>query len=1039
MAINYGAIRADNKRDWPKIDKLGPLLAGLYADRTHLLFELLQNAEDALRRRRSDGPRSVTFEISEDSLRVRHYGEPFNESDVRSICGIAESTKQEDKTAIGRFGIGFKSVYAWTDRPEIHSAGEHFAIEMWVHPTPTAEIESAPDETVIVIPFKDEMAGSRAEIVEALQNESGNALLFLREIEEIAWSADGESSGRYLCERKPLDGDDDVHLVTIIGAVGSTEPESSWLMFSEPVEHDGTHVGHVEIAFTHVAESGDDPARIEPVSSSPLSAYFPTALETHFGFLMQGPYRTTPARDNVPPNDEWNIGLVAQTAALLKRTLPWLRDHGYLTADALACMPIDERQFTRRSASIDSPREPTRFYPLFQAAKDALSENALLPAFSGDHVRPEQGLLGGTEALRKLFSIDQLKALLGLTDDVAWLDPKITANRARNLYDYLHSTLGVHEVNADQVLRRLDEAFLEQQPDEWIRSLYEFLNDRRKQDWFADLPLIRLEDGTHVAPGANDAPHAYLPTSAPTDFPTVRRTVCDSKESLDFLKSLGLREPDLVDDVEVNILPSYLADHVSVDASRYERDVQRIIDTYKAVDGDRRGKLVDALRRSKFVCAIDAGNGETTFAKPSETYTPTDTLQSLFDGLTGVLFVDRSVAVLQSEDAAKLLAACGVGDHIRVLTSEKGVDPNDPRWVAVRKNAGWPKSNRYNKVRDRQLDRLGDLLTSLSSADAQRRQAVARLLWDELRYIVVRDRDLFYGQYMWFHYQDRSEPLDTQFVKQLNTTAWVPSGNGKLLKPRDVTIESLGWPRDSFVEERIRFREPADRQTIKQLAEKVGVSVEAVRLMEEIEAREVSLDAVRRFVAELGNDEMQQASAGETTVSTPASHSGHGGSPREEFRSRVGVRRDPQPEADSEAHARRMALEAKAIRHILESEPEWEQTEPGNPGFDLYQTNADGQIFKWCEIKSLSESWAKGPVTMSHTQFKLAQEKGDAYWLYVVEHAGAPEQIRLLCIQDPAGQAKTFTFDQGWEEIADAPTYNERDGTDASTQDGEAP
>lgn len=170
MAIDYQAIRADNERDYGlKFANVGRLLTELYADRTHFLFELLQNAEDALRRRSADGPRSVTFEISEDSLRVRHYGEPFNEKDVRSICGIAESTKQEDKTAIGRFGIGFKSVYAWTDRPEIHSGGEHFAIENYVHPTPTAEFDgAAPGETVIVIPFKDEMASSRGEIVEAL-------------------------------------------------------------------------------------------------------------------------------------------------------------------------------------------------------------------------------------------------------------------------------------------------------------------------------------------------------------------------------------------------------------------------------------------------------------------------------------------------------------------------------------------------------------------------------------------------------------------------------------------------------------------------------------------------------------------------------------------------------------------------------------------------------------------------------------------------------------------------------------------------------
>jgi HSP90 family molecular chaperone len=117
MACDYNAIRTDNKGKYgTDIGRIGPmLLAQRYADRTHFIFELLQNAEDALARRRRGwrGSRAVTFTLESDALRVSHYGEPFDERDVRGICGIAESTK-EDFTAIGRFGIGFKSVYAFS-------------------------------------------------------------------------------------------------------------------------------------------------------------------------------------------------------------------------------------------------------------------------------------------------------------------------------------------------------------------------------------------------------------------------------------------------------------------------------------------------------------------------------------------------------------------------------------------------------------------------------------------------------------------------------------------------------------------------------------------------------------------------------------------------------------------------------------------------------------------------------------------------------------------------------------------------------------
>ena len=58
------------------------------------------------------------------------------------------------------------------------------------------------------------------------------------------------------------------------------------------------------------------------------------------------------------------------------------------------------------------------------------------------------------------------------------------------------------------------------------------------------------------------------------------------------------------------------------------------------------------------------------------------------------------------------------------------------------------------------------------------------------------------------------------------------------------------------------------------------------------------------------------------------------------------------------------------------------------------------------------------PVGLSKPQFDLAAQKGDAFWLYVVEWANDDEQSRILRIQDPARKAKTFTFDRGWADIA---------------------
>ncbi|MCW3701456.1 sacsin N-terminal ATP-binding-like domain-containing protein [Burkholderia cenocepacia] len=125
VASNYKGICEENRESYGTkgAQKSGRLAAGLYDDRTHFIFELLQNAEDALGRR-SDryGPRHVAFTLTPTRLTLSHFGKPFDEADVRSVCDIAESTKNE--SSIGRFGLGFKSVYAVTDLPEMEQPPE---------------------------------------------------------------------------------------------------------------------------------------------------------------------------------------------------------------------------------------------------------------------------------------------------------------------------------------------------------------------------------------------------------------------------------------------------------------------------------------------------------------------------------------------------------------------------------------------------------------------------------------------------------------------------------------------------------------------------------------------------------------------------------------------------------------------------------------------------------------------------------------------------------------------------------------------------
>ncbi len=310
MTCDYEAIKRENiGRYGTEIGRIGEmLLANRYAERTHFIFELLQNAEDALARRKEwEGSRSVSFNLDETSLRVSHYGDPVNEDDVRGICGIAESTKKFNE--IGRFGIGFKSVYAFTARPEIHSGPEGFAIEEYVKPTIVPAIDRQRDETVIQIPFKNDDGSARDEITTGLKRLGASSpFLFLREIEKIAWDVEGGASGQYLRGEKRVDSD--VRRVTIIGRQeGECGIDEEWLVFSSPVGTDnGEEARSVEIAFSCIEDKKSGKQRIRRVEKSPLVVFFPTDVETHLGFRVQGPYRTTPSRDNIAkdgPEGDW--------------------------------------------------------------------------------------------------------------------------------------------------------------------------------------------------------------------------------------------------------------------------------------------------------------------------------------------------------------------------------------------------------------------------------------------------------------------------------------------------------------------------------------------------------------------------------------------------------------------------------------------------------------------------------------------------------------------------------------------------------------
>lgn len=93
-------------------------------------------------------------------------------------------------------------------------------------------------------------------------------------------------------------------------------------------------------------------------------------------------------------------------------------------------------------------------------------------------------------------------------------------------------------------------------------------------------------------------------------------------------------------------------------------------------------------------------------------------------------------------------------------------------------------------------------------------------------------------------------------------------------------------------------------------------------------------------------------------------------------------------------------------------------TQPqNNPGFDVLSLQADGSVARWIEIKSIGGPWTGFGVWMSTKQLEENKLHGDDFWLYVVEHAEDADAFMIHRIQNPAGNATKFGFDDGWQAL----------------------
>lgn len=521
----YEKVRQENVIKYgTRVSNYIPIIINQYSDRTHFIYEIIQNAEDA-------GATYIKFHLYIDRLAIYHNGRPFNEMDVNGVCGIADGTK-EDGTRIGHFGIGFKAVYGYTSTPEIYSGDFCFKIVDYLNPYKIDNnIGVSVSETCVVLPFDKKTVSEDIafrEIREALTSKiSAESILMLDSISDLEICIDGNRENvRINKEKRSIKHSKNVYGISLLTTHENKqtgeekEVESNYLFFTDAEEKPTAIVFKVE---------GKE---LQEIKNNKIYAFFPMAIESHQSFLIHAPFDTNPARNEILQGAEYgrnNLILIDNICQLISFAFIWLRDNGYLSFSGLnKVFPIYEYD------------ESNILYSIYQNSIDIINDGKpILPTNTpGDFKSINEICVPENMGITNVFSDNDLKELVG-DKNLFWISKEITTKEFTSFKSFLDKNFNLKTYEWRHLVLNLTALFLRQKPIEWIDLLMlniESFCIRRgyQQSHYIDvsnIPFVRLISGEHICARKDGKLQVYLNNPA----------VCGNKISTDYLKRENIR------------------------------------------------------------------------------------------------------------------------------------------------------------------------------------------------------------------------------------------------------------------------------------------------------------------------------------------------------------------------------------------------------------------------------------------------------------------------------------------------------------------
>jgi hypothetical protein len=774
----------ESARKSGNLDGIKKLLTDLYPDNAHFIYELLQNAEDT-------HATKVRFTLKGDALIFEHNGEAFNLNDVGSITKIGESTKPEDATKIGKFGVGFKAVFAYTETPEIHSGNFHFRIiDMLIPEIDINDSNSGKLGTRFVFPFNHPIKKTEqaiAEIHRALCDLGPNTLLFLSHIHTIEYTLENGAEGSI----QRIDHDDG-HIEILLRDTDGSSESSHWLRFQkEIVIPDGGKNLKRQYAIAYglkqtESNNNEDPSwSIVPLDNGQVSIYFPAVKEPcALKFHIHAPFASTVARDSVRDCDE-NNRLRDRIAELVVDSLSEIRERGLLNMSLLATLPNKHDGLSR---FLD---------PIRQAIVEAFKSNSFTPTRSGQFA-PASKLFRGPAKISEVIGDENLAFLTSREPPLWAANPPQQSQREDRFLDSLDMDTwdwwALEDIffMDDDDERELFDFWVQQKTDTWLRQFYALLGyaiDNHSASFYGleEIRLVRVvseEGDDHVR-----ASEAFFASEqeppAGTDIHFVKQDVYNKgrsdlqkKLALSFLQEIGVQDFDERVVIELK-LNQYSNGQIKV-TKAYYNDIKRFIRFWKSNPHSSK----ELFSQKRFLLTTKSDTGGTAARLPSHLCldrpyldTGLEELQhihkkpALWDGYW------NNIGVTQRSDLVEFLKSIGVIHELGVTEADIYHNENYSSLVLGFRNA---RPNDSSISYDYTIQSIADYILMQS-------KSASLLLWNAALKAETKTLSARYRPNK-SHIMKR---VDSQLVQILRGSAWIPDRSGIFRRPQEMTQEDL--------------------------------------------------------------------------------------------------------------------------------------------------------------------------------------------------------------------------------------------------------